>query len=95
MHKKFNKVFIIIIIFNRVDKCSTFGIKKSLTKSIQYLPKRLINNRLKPATKIGESFRHLGKYFNFNMSDKQYSAADKLWYYKNCAFFEKSMKFLT
>ena len=70
-------------------------IKKSLTKSIQYLPKRLINNRLKPATKIGESFRHLGKYFNFNMSDKQYSAADKVWYYKNCAFFEKSMKFLT
>ena len=30
----------------RVDKCSTFGIKKDLTKSIQYLPKLFINNCL-------------------------------------------------
>ena len=30
----------------RVDKCSTFGIKKELTKSIQYLPKLFINNCL-------------------------------------------------
>jgi hypothetical protein len=56
----------------RVDKCSTFGIKKSLTKSIQYLPRLLIDNKLIPATKIGESFRYLGKYFDFNMSDKDH-----------------------
>ena len=30
----------------RVDKCSTFGIKKVLTRSAQYLPKLLIGNRL-------------------------------------------------
>jgi hypothetical protein len=54
----------------RVDKCSTFGIKKSVTKSIQYLPRLLIGNKLIPATKIGESFRYLGKYFDFNMSSK-------------------------
>ena len=57
----------------RVDKCSTFGIRKSLTKSIQYLPKLLINNELIPATKIGESFRYLGKYFDFSMSEKEHN----------------------
>ena len=55
----------------RVDKCSTFGISKSLKKSIQYLPKLLINNELIPATKIGESFRYLGKYFDFSMSKQE------------------------
>jgi hypothetical protein len=25
-----------------------------------------------PATKIGESFQYLGKYFDFNMSDKDH-----------------------
>ena len=56
----------------RVDKCSILGIKKSLTKSIQYLPKLLIDNKLIHATKIDESFRYLGKYFDFNMSDKDH-----------------------
>ena len=36
----------------RVDKCSTFGIKKALTKSIQYLPKLIINNSLIPEIPI-------------------------------------------
>ena len=39
-----------------VDKCSTFGIKKTLTRSVQYLPKLLLNNKLIPPTEIGESF---------------------------------------
>jgi hypothetical protein len=30
----------------RVDKCSTFGIKKVLSKSAQYLPKLLIMIRI-------------------------------------------------
>jgi hypothetical protein len=33
----------------RVDKCSTFGIKKALTKSVQYLPKLIINKSIIPA----------------------------------------------
>ena len=53
----------------RVDKCSTFGIKKDLTKSIQYLPKLFINNCLVPRVDIGKSFRYLGRYFDFNMTD--------------------------
>ena len=57
-----------------VDKCSTLGIKKTLTKSVQYLPKLLINNQLIPKISIGEAFQYLGRYFNFNMSDEQHKS---------------------
>ena len=47
----------------RFDKCSsTFGIKKAITKSVQYLPKLLIDNQLIPKVNIGESFKYLGRY---------------------------------
>ena len=58
----------------RVDKCSTFGIKKALTKSVQYLPKLLITNQLIPKIDIGEAFQYLGRYFSFNMSDDQHKS---------------------
>ena len=58
----------------RVDKCSTFGIKKQLAKYIQYLPKLFVNNCLVPRVEIGESFRYLGRYFNFNMSDNDHKS---------------------
>ena len=57
-----------------VDKCSTFGIQKHSTKSIQYKPKLLINNKLVPRIEIGESFRYLGRYFDFNMSDEKHKS---------------------
>ena len=53
----------------RVDKCSTFGIKKVITKSVQYLPKLFINNDCVPRVKIGECFKYLGRYFDFKMSN--------------------------
>ena len=53
----------------RVDKCSTFGIKKAITKSVQYLPKLLISNQLITKITIGESFQYLGRYFDFHMSN--------------------------
>ena len=57
----------------RVDKYSTFGIKKAITKSVQYLPKLLINNNLIPATiKIGDAFQYLGRYFDFSMSNNNH-----------------------
>ena len=56
----------------RVDKCSTFGIKKAITKSVQYLPKLLINNNLIPTIKIGEAFQYLGRYFDFSMSNNNH-----------------------
>ena len=52
----------------RVDKCSTFGLKKCLTKSVQYQPKLIIKNAVVPPVKPSESFRYLGRYFNFEMS---------------------------
>ena len=58
----------------RVDKCSTFGIKKAVTKSIQYLPKLFINNNVVPTTKMGESFCYLGRYFDFSMSNNKHKA---------------------
>jgi hypothetical protein len=58
----------------RVDKCSTFAIKKQLTKSIQYLPKLFVNNNLVPRTEMGKSFRYLGRYFDFNMSDEEHKS---------------------
>ena len=58
----------------RVDKCSSFGIKKDTTKSVQYLPKLFLNNLLVPRVQIDESFRYLGRYFNFNMSDENHKS---------------------
>ena len=58
----------------RVDKCITFGIKKALTKSIQYLPKLIINNSLLPAIEIGKSFCYLGRYFDFEMSNNEHKS---------------------
>ena len=52
-----------------VDKCVTFGIEKSATKSIQYLPKLLVNSEVVPCARLGDSFRYLGRYFDFDMSN--------------------------
>ncbi|CAB4009196.1 Hypothetical predicted protein [Paramuricea clavata] len=57
----------------RVDKCSTFGIKKAITKSVQYLPKLLINNNMIPTIKIGGAFQYLGLYFDFKMSNNNHN----------------------
>ena len=51
----------------RVDKCSTFGIRKSSTASMQYLPKLFINQVTVPTVDIGKSFKYLGHFLNFSM----------------------------
>ena len=53
----------------RVDKCSTFGIKKASTSSVQYLPKLVLNHDLVPTIEIGKSFKYLGRHFNFTMDN--------------------------
>ena len=58
----------------RVDKCKTLGIKKVITKSTQYLPKLFINNSIIPTVEIGESFKYLGRFFDFNMTDKDHKS---------------------
>ena len=59
----------------RVEKCSTFGIKKLLTKStVQYLPKLFINHHHIPTIGIGESFKYLGGFFDFDMTDNMHKS---------------------
>ena len=53
----------------RVDKCSTFKIKKVSTSSMQYLSKLLSNHGLVPTVGIGESFKYRGRHFNFTMDN--------------------------
>ena len=50
----------------RVDKCHTFGIKKSATASIQYEPVILVNAERVPPIETNESFMYRGKIFNFS-----------------------------
>ena len=58
----------------RVDKCSTFGIKKSQTSSTQYLPKLLINQTKVPTVENGKSFKYLGRIFNFSMNNMDHKS---------------------
>ena len=54
----------------RVDKCVIFGIIKFSSHSLQYEPKLFVNNKTVPTVKSGESFKYLGRYFNFAMDNK-------------------------
>ena len=56
----------------RVDKCITFGIKKFSSRSLQFQPKLFINTKLLPVVKNGESFKYLGRYFNFEMNNDKH-----------------------
>ena len=58
----------------RVDKSSTFGIRKQSSRSVQYNSKLFVNHLLVPRIEIGESFRYLGRYFDFNMSDAKHQS---------------------
>ena len=56
----------------RVDKCHSFGMKKVGSSSRQYKPKLYINNELIPAIDINESFKYLGKHFDYSMSNQEH-----------------------
>ena len=56
----------------RVDKCVAFGLKKFSTRSMQFQPKLFTNKEIVPSVKSGESFRYLGRYFNFEMDDEDH-----------------------
>ena len=52
----------------RVDKCHTFGIRKTATMACQYKPRLLVNSERILLVELEESFKYLGKEFNFKMS---------------------------
>ena len=60
--------------FIRVNKCITFSVKKATTKSIQYQPKLFINNQLIPRVDNGDSFKYLGRYFDFGMTNSMHKS---------------------
>ena len=60
----------------RVDKCVAFGLKKHSTRSMQFQPKLFINKEIVPSVKSGESF---GRYFNFEMNDKDHKVQIQSW----------------
>ena len=53
----------------RIEKCSSFGIKKAVTSSVQHLPKLILNHDLIPTVEIGKSIKCFGRYFNFSMNN--------------------------
>ena len=56
----------------KVDKCSTFGIRKSTSSSTQYLHKLTVNHETVLIVEIGESFRYLGRHFIYTMNNRIY-----------------------
>jgi len=54
----------------RIDKCSTFGMRKQDGKYVQYRPNLSINNESIPPVEIGSSFTYLGKVFDFEMNNQ-------------------------
>ena len=53
----------------RVDKCKTIGIEKGNTAAKQTFPKLFVNSEQIPVVKKNESFKYLGRYFNFEMDN--------------------------
>ena len=56
----------------RVDKCKSFGIRKASTCSTQFQPKLFVNGeRVKPV-EPGDSFKYLGRYFDYDMDNSEH-----------------------
>ena len=56
----------------RVDKCKTFGVAKLGSTAKQIYPKLFVNGEIISALKENESFKYLGRYYNFDMSNENH-----------------------
>ena len=56
----------------RVDKCKTFGVAKLGSTAKQIYPKLFVNGEIISALKDNESFKYLGRYYNFDMSNENH-----------------------
>ena len=52
----------------RLDKCCVYGALKTKGKYIQILPTVSINNGHIPTVSVGEDFKYLGRFFNFDLN---------------------------
>ena len=53
-----------------VDKCKTFGVAKIGSMAKQIYPKLFINGEIITALKENKSFKYLGRYYNFDVSNE-------------------------
>ena len=55
-----------------VDKCKTFGVMKIGSTAKQIYPKFFVNGEIISALKENQSFKYLGRYYNFDMSNENH-----------------------
>ena len=53
----------------RIDKCSTFGMRKQSGNYMQFQPMLTIGGEIIPAIENGGSFKYLGKLFDYDMKN--------------------------
>ncbi len=54
------------------DKCMKFGISKKGSKSVQSKPAVYANGNIIGPLEQGESFKYLGRWFNFEMDNQKH-----------------------
>ena len=57
-----------------VDKCKTFGIKNTVTRSVHFKPKLFIVRKQVPTVDMDKSFKYLGRWYNFEMDNAEHKA---------------------
>lgn len=55
----------------RIDKCCTFGMEKIKTSYTQIFPCLFVDTQKIPVIQINDSFKYLGKLFDFSMDDSK------------------------
>ena len=56
----------------RVDKCKTFGIKKTVTRSVQFKTKMFLVREQVPTVDMDKSFKYLGRWYDFEMDNAEH-----------------------
>ena len=59
----------------RFDNCKTFGIKKTVTTSVQFKPKLFLVREQVPTVDMDKSFKYLGRWYNFEMNNAEHKAS--------------------
>ena len=57
----------------RVDKCKTLEVAKIGSTAKQIYPKLFVNGEIITTLKENESFKYLGRYYNFDMTKKKHT----------------------